>query len=258
MPFFVRTDRTSGLPARRSGGFAPAAIRASTQAAWSPHCRGQFSDPQIAAPNGRPPVPTVDVVIAALNEEASLPLVLAALPHPPVRRVVVDDNGSQDGTARVAREGGAVVVPAARRGYGSACLAGLAHLRANGPPDIVAFVDAGAVDGNDTERGRKPGSGGDCDSEKMQAMGRPDQHYPRDAVGKMRDTLERGAGDRSRIDVARMGRHDRLGVNPVHRGRAQRGMHYAGEGVGSGRIEGARYGGIARHHHSDPVGCHMI
>jgi glycosyltransferase involved in cell wall biosynthesis len=85
---------------------------------------------------------TVDVVIPALNEEASLPLVLADLPRPPVRRVVVADNGSVDGTARVAREGGAVVVPAPRRGYGSACLAGLAHLRENGPPGIVAFLDA--------------------------------------------------------------------------------------------------------------------
>ncbi len=85
---------------------------------------------------------TVDVVIPALNEEASLPFVLQALPHPPVRRVVVADNGSRDRTARVAREGGAIVVPAARRGYGSACLAGLAYLRANDPPEIVAFVDA--------------------------------------------------------------------------------------------------------------------
>lgn len=85
---------------------------------------------------------TVDVVIPALDEEASLPLVLAGLPRPPVRRVVVADNGSEDGTARVAREGGAVVVPAPRRGYGSACLAGLAHLRENGPPAIVAFLDA--------------------------------------------------------------------------------------------------------------------
>ncbi len=85
---------------------------------------------------------TVDVVIPALNEKASLPLVLADLPHPPVRRVVVADNGSVDGTARVAREGGAEVVAAPRRGYGSACLAGLAHLRTTGPPDIVVFVDA--------------------------------------------------------------------------------------------------------------------
>jgi hypothetical protein len=85
---------------------------------------------------------TIDVVIPALNEEGSLPLVLADLPRPPVRRIVVADNGSIDGTARVAREGGAEVVAAARRGYGSACLVGLAHLRQTGPPDIVVFVDA--------------------------------------------------------------------------------------------------------------------
>jgi glycosyltransferase involved in cell wall biosynthesis len=86
--------------------------------------------------------PRIDVVIPALNEEASQPLVLAALPHPPVRRVVVADNGSQDATARVAREGGAIVVPAERRGYGSACLAGLDYLRRHDPPDIAVFVDA--------------------------------------------------------------------------------------------------------------------
>ena len=85
---------------------------------------------------------TLDVVIPALNEEASLPLVLAALPRTLVRRVVVADNGSADGTARVAREGGAEVVAAARRGYGSACLAGLDHLRRTGAPDVVVFVDA--------------------------------------------------------------------------------------------------------------------
>ncbi|MEP7010024.1 MAG: glycosyltransferase family 2 protein [Acidobacteriota bacterium] len=84
----------------------------------------------------------IDVVIPALNEEASLPLVLAGLPRPPVRRIVVADNGSTDATAQVAVAGGAVVVPAARRGYGSACLAGLAHLRKHDPPDIVVFIDA--------------------------------------------------------------------------------------------------------------------
>ncbi|HEY4561890.1 MAG TPA: glycosyltransferase family 2 protein, partial [Thermoanaerobaculia bacterium] len=86
--------------------------------------------------------PAIDVVIPALNEEASLPLVLAGLPRPLVRRIVVADNGSLDGTARVAREGGAEVVEAARRGYGSACLAGLDHLRRTGPPEVVVFIDA--------------------------------------------------------------------------------------------------------------------
>jgi glycosyltransferase involved in cell wall biosynthesis len=101
------------------------------------------------------PSPAVDLVIPARDEEASLPLVLADLarlrapaepggapPAPWLRRVVVADNGSRDGTARVAREGGAVVVEAPRAGYGSACLAGLAWLRAHDPPEVVAFLDA--------------------------------------------------------------------------------------------------------------------
>lgn len=84
----------------------------------------------------------VDVVIPAFNEQRSLPLVLAGLPRPPVRRVVVADNNSTDGTAEAARDGGAIVVPAPRQGYGSACLAGLDHLRRHDPPEIVVFVDA--------------------------------------------------------------------------------------------------------------------
>ena len=88
------------------------------------------------------PSATIDVVIPALNEEASLPLVLAGIPRPPVRRVVVADNGSTDRTAEVAADGGALVVAAERRGYGSACLAALDHLRRNDPPDVVVFLDA--------------------------------------------------------------------------------------------------------------------
>ena len=84
----------------------------------------------------------IDVVIPAFNEEQSLPLVLAALPRPPVRRIVVADNTSTDGTARAAVEGGAVVVPAPIPGYGSACLAALDHLRRHEPPHVVVFIDA--------------------------------------------------------------------------------------------------------------------
>jgi glycosyltransferase involved in cell wall biosynthesis len=102
----------------------------------------QAPPPLPPTPPAPPAPPSIDVAIPALNEEASLPLVLAGLPRPPVRRVVVADNGSTDGTIRVAREGGAVVVPAERRGYGSACLAALAFLRANDPPEVVVFLDA--------------------------------------------------------------------------------------------------------------------
>jgi glycosyltransferase involved in cell wall biosynthesis len=86
--------------------------------------------------------PRIDVVIPAFNEESSLPLVLSAIPRPPVQRVVVVDNNSTDTTARVGAAGGAVVVKETRPGYGSACLRGLAYLRQNHPPDIVVFLDA--------------------------------------------------------------------------------------------------------------------
>lgn len=87
----------------------------------------------------------VDVVIPALDEERALPHVLAAIPRTlpapfALGRVVVADNGSRDRTAEVARAGGAHVVHEPRRGYGAACLAALAALRAE-PPAVVVFLD---------------------------------------------------------------------------------------------------------------------
>jgi glycosyltransferase involved in cell wall biosynthesis len=55
--------------------------------------------------------------------------------------MVVADNASRDRTAAVARQGGAIVVAAPVKGYGSACLAGLDWLRRNDPPEIVVFLD---------------------------------------------------------------------------------------------------------------------
>lgn len=83
----------------------------------------------------------IDVVIPALNEEQSLPLVLGAMPWEMIRRVVVVDNGSTDKTAEVAREAGAQVVEEPQRGYGAACLRGLSVLRED-PPEVVVFLDA--------------------------------------------------------------------------------------------------------------------
>lgn len=85
-------------------------------------------------------MPSIDVVIPALNEERALPYVLRDIPRPPVRRVVVADNGSTDATAALAAEQGAEVVHEPERGYGAACLRALAHLSAD-PPDIVVFLD---------------------------------------------------------------------------------------------------------------------
>jgi glycosyltransferase involved in cell wall biosynthesis len=85
------------------------------------------------------------VVIPAWNEEGSIGRVIDALPKDYVERVIVADNNSTDYTATVAAKFGATVIPAARQGYGSACLAALAHLAAlsdDQRPEIVVFVDA--------------------------------------------------------------------------------------------------------------------
>ena len=88
------------------------------------------------------------VVMPALDEEASIGLVLDALPAdlPSGARicVVVCDNGSRDRTAEIAREHGATVVRETVRGYGMACLTALAEVRrqAPAPSDIVCFLAA--------------------------------------------------------------------------------------------------------------------
>lgn len=87
-------------------------------------------------------------VIPALDEEGSVGVVVAGLLAGGVAGVIVADNGSRDATADRARAAGATVVPAARRGYGSACQAALAAL----PDDCraVVFCDADGAD----DRGR--------------------------------------------------------------------------------------------------------
>lgn len=87
--------------------------------------------------------PTVDVVIPALDERASIGRVLDDLPRRLLREVLVVDNGSSDGTAEVARARGASVVREPRRGYGRACLTGIEVLAGRlPPPEIVVFLDA--------------------------------------------------------------------------------------------------------------------
>lgn len=84
------------------------------------------------------PLPRISVVIPAFNEQRSIGLVLRDLPWVWLHEVIVVDNGCTDETARVAAAAGARVVAESRRGYGAACLRGLAVLDR---PDIVVFLD---------------------------------------------------------------------------------------------------------------------
>ncbi|MGD8394922.1 MAG: glycosyltransferase family 2 protein [Candidatus Eiseniibacteriota bacterium] len=88
------------------------------------------------------------IIIPALDEEASIGAVveeLLELGEERVDRVLVVDNGSTDRTARVAREAGAEVLREPWRGYGAACLRGLAAAAAR-RPFAVAFLDADRAD----------------------------------------------------------------------------------------------------------------
>jgi glycosyltransferase involved in cell wall biosynthesis len=82
-------------------------------------------------------VRTVVVIIPAVDEEEAIGRVVREVPAFAAEIIVVD-NGSRDGTAAVARAAGARVVREPRRGYGQACLTGIA---AAGPADVFAFLD---------------------------------------------------------------------------------------------------------------------
>ncbi len=104
----------------------------------------------------------VALIIPALNEEQTIGGALHGLAGQALAQVVVVDNGSSDRTAEVARERGALVVKEPRRGYGQACLAGIAVLQ----PDtgIVVFMDAdGSDDPTDLERLLEPLQRGEAD-----------------------------------------------------------------------------------------------
>ncbi len=81
--------------------------------------------------------PRIVVVIPALDEEEAIGAVIREIP-PVVHEVIVVDNGSRDRTGDAARAAGATVVSEPRRGYGHACLAGIA---AAGAADVFVFLD---------------------------------------------------------------------------------------------------------------------
>jgi glycosyltransferase involved in cell wall biosynthesis len=80
----------------------------------------------------------VSVIIPTHNEADAIPRVLADIPSNLVTEVIVVDSNSNDGTPDFAAKMGARVVLEPRRGYGQACLTGLA---AADSPDVVVFLD---------------------------------------------------------------------------------------------------------------------
>jgi glycosyltransferase involved in cell wall biosynthesis len=80
----------------------------------------------------------VSVIIPTYNEAQAIGRVLADLPSDLATEVIVVDSNSNDGTAEIAAKLGARVVKEPRRGYGRACLTGLANASS---PDVVVFLD---------------------------------------------------------------------------------------------------------------------
>ncbi|MFC7218048.1 glycosyltransferase family 2 protein [Streptomyces polyrhachis] len=89
-------------------------------------------------------MPSLSIVIPALNEAPNLPQVMDSVPLDELKRagweteVIVVDNASTDDTAEVARLLGARVVSQPERGYGNAYQAGFDAARG----DVIATGDA--------------------------------------------------------------------------------------------------------------------
>jgi glycosyltransferase involved in cell wall biosynthesis len=82
-----------------------------------------------------------DVILPVLDEAEAIPRVLGKMPQG--FRPIVVDNGSTDGSGRIARGYGAEVVVEERKGFGAACYAGLMAAT----DEIVCFMDCdGSLD----------------------------------------------------------------------------------------------------------------
>jgi glycosyltransferase involved in cell wall biosynthesis len=119
----------------------------------------------------------VSVIIAALNEEATIANVVNSVPKKLVDEIIVVDNGSNDRTSEIATAAGARVVKEPTPGYGRAFRAGLR--RVSDSSEIVVFLD---------------GDGSDC-PEMMDRLVRPIIEGTADFVigSRTRGVRERGS-----------------------------------------------------------------
>lgn len=85
----------------------------------------------------------IKVIIPAFNEQNAVGQVLREIPSGLVSEVIVVNNGSTDDTEAVARKLGATVLTEQQKGYGNACLKGMAYIASlSEKPDIIVFIDA--------------------------------------------------------------------------------------------------------------------
>lgn len=97
-------------------------------------------------------------MLPCLDESAALPWVLGRVPDG--WQPIVVDNGSTDGSAKIARELGAQVIHESRKGFGAACHAGLLAAEA----ELVAFCDCdGSLDPAAVEEVAEPVWSGSAD-----------------------------------------------------------------------------------------------
>jgi len=82
----------------------------------------------------------ISVVIPAFNEDQSIGKVVLDIDRELVNHVIVVNNNSTDNTVKVTIEAGAIVLDETRKGYGWACLKGIAECeRLN--TEIIVFLD---------------------------------------------------------------------------------------------------------------------
>ncbi len=83
----------------------------------------------------------IKVIIPAFNEADSIAHVIKELPDT-VSEVIVVNNNSTDETVQNAQNAGATVLTENRKGYGYACLCGMAYVAKQcETPDIIVFID---------------------------------------------------------------------------------------------------------------------
>jgi glycosyltransferase involved in cell wall biosynthesis len=86
-------------------------------------------------------MPIIKVIIPAYNEADSITSVIEDIPDL-VDEIIVVSNNSNDDTEINAKKAGATVLSESRKGYGYACLKGMAYItQQDQKPDIIVFLD---------------------------------------------------------------------------------------------------------------------